>query len=49
MTKQFKLIGRTMTFNLVRRFDYFGIDCVKGITTDGKLQTTARVADIVWL
>jgi len=44
----FTLISRpSLPFRLVRRFDYFGIACVYGVTLDGKRQTTARVADVV--
>lgn len=44
----FRLLGRALDFRTVRRFDYFGIPCVYGITLDGKWQTTARVADVVF-
>jgi hypothetical protein len=47
--KTFRLIGRTTVFRLVKRSAYSGIDCVLGHTLDGKFQTVARVADIVWL
>jgi len=45
--KQFTLIGYpTLIFNVVWRGEYAGIDCVKGVTLDGKRQTLARVADV---
>lgn len=51
MFSHFALIGRpAVVFHVVRRFmmhDF--IDCVHGHTLDGKLQTTARVADITWI
>lgn len=43
----FRLIGRDLLFQVVRRGLYSGIDCVLGHTVDGKLQTLARVADVV--
>lgn len=43
----FRLIGRDLLFQVVRRGLYSGIDCVLGHTMDGKLQTLARVADVV--
>lgn len=46
--KQFTLIGYpTLIFNVAKRYDYFGIDTVKGVSIDGKKQTVARVADVV--
>ena len=42
----FTLIGRpTLVFRVVRWFTMAGIECVYGVTLDGKLQTTARVVD----
>ena len=43
---RFKLISHGMIFKLVRRFDYFGIPCVYGVSENGKWQTTARVEDV---
>ena len=44
---RFTLIGYpTLIFTTVWRGSYFDIDCVKGITLDGKRQTFARVADV---
>jgi hypothetical protein len=47
--KTFRLVGRATVFKLVKQHTYFGIECVTGHTLDGKFQTTARVADILWL
>lgn len=45
----FTLIGRVgPVFRVVRRWSYFGIPCVKGVTLDGRYQTTARVVDVVF-
>ncbi len=45
----FALISRpSLPFRVVRRFDYFGVACVKGVTLDGKRQTVARVVDVVF-
>lgn len=49
MTK-FKLIGQTTVFVLRRQYlaaDF--IPSVVGVTEDGKRQTTAREADVLWL
>ena len=45
--KYFKLIGRTVVFETVRQYEYFGIQCIKGRTLDGRYETVARVADVV--
>lgn len=44
---QFKLIGRATQFLLMRRFtNKAGIDCVYGVTPDGKKCTVARFVDV---
>jgi hypothetical protein len=44
---KFLLIGRSgPVFVSVLRFSYFDIDCVRGVTEDGRLQTVARVVDV---
>ena len=48
MPTTFTLIGRVgPTFRIIRRWDYFGIPCVKGISLCGRWQTVARVVDVV--
>ena len=43
----FTLIGYpTLVFKITWRGNYFDIDCVKGVTLDGKRKTFARVADV---
>jgi hypothetical protein len=50
MTETFRLIGRANVFRLVRRYKAAGfIPAVYGVTLDGKLQTWAREADVVFL
>lgn len=47
---QFILQGNTTVFTLVKRYEAAGfIPSVIGHTLDGKRQTAARVADIIWL
>lgn len=49
-TKKFRLIGRTTEFTAVKFYKAAKfIPCVKGITADGKFQTCARIADVIWL
>ena len=44
---QFTLIGRpTLVFNTTWKGSYYGISCVRGVSTDGKLTTFARAADV---
>ena len=44
----FRLIARTgPVFRVHREFAPAGVKCVYGQTLDGRLQTTARVADVV--
>lgn len=48
--KKFRLIGRTTVFEVVEEKMVAGfIPAVKGHTLDGKFQTTARKADIIFL
>jgi hypothetical protein len=52
MSKQntFRLIGRTNEFRVVKFYKAAKvIPCVYGVTLDGKFQTSARVADVLWL
>jgi hypothetical protein len=50
----FRLIGQTTVFKVARLFGMFdhvseqpgAIDCVIGITLDGKFTTRARIADV---
>lgn len=45
---KFRLIGRRTEFKVVADLTaQYGFPVVKGHTLDGKLQTTARIADIV--
>lgn len=46
----FALISRpTVLFRVVQRFvNAAGVDCVYGVTGDGKRQTVARAVDVVW-
>lgn len=47
---QFRLIGRTSSFNVVRVYLAAGfIPSVYGETADGKFGTCARIADIIIL
>ena len=43
----FTLIGRPkMKFRTAGAVEYYGIECVRGITLDGKRETLARIADV---
>lgn len=43
----FTLIGRPkMKFRTVWRGQYYEIECVRGITLDGKRETLSRIADV---
>jgi hypothetical protein len=51
------MIGQTFTrtgrpklvFRIVWRGSIDGIDCVRGVTLDGKFQTMTRLAEVVFL
>lgn len=48
---QFRLKQQTTLFNLTRRYvqQPSGIECVHGVTPDGKCQTVARVVNVRFL
>ena len=49
MSKQFRLEGRAMIFNLIKEYDAAGfIPSVLGVSVCGRYQTCARIADIIW-
>jgi hypothetical protein len=42
--------GRTkLVFRIVWRGNINGIDCVRGVTLDGKFQTLTRLAEVVFV
>lgn len=46
----FRVIGQTIVFQVVKVYDAAGfIPSVIGHTIDGKRQTAARIADVIWL
>jgi hypothetical protein len=46
----FTRTGRTkLVFRIVWRGNISGIDCVRGVTLDGKFQTLARLAEVVFV
>lgn len=49
MTQTFRLTGRATVFRAVKFYTMLGdVPCVKGVTLDGKYQTDARIADVVF-
>jgi hypothetical protein len=46
----FTLIGRPeLVFRIVWRGSINGIDCVRGVTLNGKFQTMTRLAEVVFV
>lgn len=47
--QSFTLVGRPkLVFRVVWRGSIGGIDCIRGVTLNGKFQTLSRVADVVF-
>jgi hypothetical protein len=47
--QSFTLVGRPkLVFRVVWRGSIAGIDCIRGVTLDGKFQTLRRAADVVF-
>lgn len=44
---KFKLIGRATVFNGRKFKNSIGMDCVIGVSEDGRFQTVARLADVI--